>query len=647
MKKGGLRSPSIPGCDPGRSGSPRRSAGAALMGSGMPKARVLAVDDQRYFRELIEGVLTGEGYEVRTVSGGEEALHVLEREDFDVIVTDLMMPGVDGSELLRTVKERRPEQEVIIVSGVVDVKSAVEAMTQGAADYILKPFDRRTVKHAIEGVLQRRRLRDEHSRLVAENLEYMEVLALYERAVGLFSTLSIEPLAERLVEGVCLETRAQGGVLWVVKSQGDSHLELVGVRGLIRVEEESVELAVNQLGPAFAPLLEEGLSILQPWERGESGSTALYLPLQAAGELVGILRLSDKLEGAEFDERDRAAGEKFARLGAIAVWNALRFRSLERRSFRDPTTKAYTHAYFEDAVRNEIQKANRFGHHFSIVRVDVGAIGELGRETTQSQLARWLEDVVHHVGQALRTADLLAVESETRFCVLLPETDTLGSAVLKHRICEIIRGSGVLDDLESGRAAELTLAAATYPTDGTQLEALDRVLDRRLQAHRDSLVQRLDLEGKTFKQSVDALIDQAEPARPELPGQITEFLLEEVQRRRADRGLLVVQPGAGLLPLVKEHLARLSGSEIETDIVVLCDTDEDGVSGAPATWVPSGSAGGERPFLLYYGEGPAYALVTQEQQQDAWLPLFHSDDRRLVEHLAFQLQRDLGIPLGL
>ena len=158
----------------------------------MPKARVLAVDDQRYFRELIEGLLTDEGYEVVTASSGEEALHVFEREDFDIIVTDLVMPGIDGAELVQRIKERRPEQAIVMVTGVVDVKTAVAAMKEGATDYILKPFDRKALSVSLEKILKRRRLHEEHSRLMAENLEYMGVLSLYERAASLFSTLSLE-----------------------------------------------------------------------------------------------------------------------------------------------------------------------------------------------------------------------------------------------------------------------------------------------------------------------------------------------------------------------------------------------------------------------------------------------------------------------
>ena len=104
-----------------------------------------------------------------------------------------------------------------MVTSVGDVKTAVEAMKLGATDYLLKPIDRSALLRALEGILQRRRMREEHARLMAENLEFMGVFSLYERALGLHATLSLEPLADRIVEGLCLETHAQGGVLWIAR----------------------------------------------------------------------------------------------------------------------------------------------------------------------------------------------------------------------------------------------------------------------------------------------------------------------------------------------------------------------------------------------------------------------------------------------
>ncbi|MHC4934070.1 MAG: response regulator, partial [Planctomycetota bacterium] len=156
----------------------------------MPKGRILAVDDQRYFRELIEGTLAERGFEVRTASSGDEALELLEQSVFDVVITDLVMPVMNGTELVQRVKERDPEQDIVVVTGVVDVKSAVDAMRLGATDYLLKPYDRDMLVASLESILQRRRLSAERDRLLAENIEYLGERSLFARALGLFSLCS-------------------------------------------------------------------------------------------------------------------------------------------------------------------------------------------------------------------------------------------------------------------------------------------------------------------------------------------------------------------------------------------------------------------------------------------------------------------------
>ena len=78
--------------------------------------RILAVDDQRYFRELLEGMLTDVGFSVETAASGEEALQILDREPFDVIVTDLVMPGMSGTELVQELRTRKPGIKAVFMS---------------------------------------------------------------------------------------------------------------------------------------------------------------------------------------------------------------------------------------------------------------------------------------------------------------------------------------------------------------------------------------------------------------------------------------------------------------------------------------------------------------------------------------------------
>jgi len=610
----------------------------------MPKARVLAVDDQRYFRELIEGLLCDEGYEVQTASSGEEALHILEREDFDIVLTDLVMPGIDGSELVARIKERLPDQEIVMVTGVVDVKTAVDAMKQGATDYILKPFDRKTLVRSLEKILQRRRLSVEHEQLMAENLEYMSVLSLYERAAALFSTLSLEPLAERLVEGLCLETKAQGGVLWIARDLGAESLRLAAARGLIRVEEEPETLDAARLGGEFAPVLEGERSFVAKISRGGNETEALCVPLRKGTELVGFCRLSDKLDGAAFDDRDRAAAEKFVDFGAQALDNALRFHGLERRSFRDPTTKAYTRAYFEDVVRNEIQKAGRFGHRFSLIHVHVDGLNEFRRTKTETDFARFLEDIVQTAGSALRSTDLLATLDVNRTAILLPETDGLGAAVLKQRVREVIEESGLLVSDDGRVCPKLLLATATYPTDGTQLDALDRTLDERLVDSRESRIGREVSEGQPLSAALDLIAREGKRLPGATGADITRFLLDEIGRRPRDRGLVFLSPGEGLMPAVHSGLEQLDGQEVRSELILVGEKGDGADWDLPLTWVTPGRLPGDRALVRSYGDGPAYAFVASSSGDGS---VCHTSDRGLVEHLVFQLQRDLGIPLGL
>ncbi len=605
----------------------------------MAKARILAVDDQRYFRVFLEDLLVQQGFEVRTAGSGEEALHLLEREAFDVVVTDLVMPGVSGAELVERVKARWPDQDLVVVTSVGDVRTAVDAMRTGASDYLLKPLDPTLLERSLDAILQRRRLRHEHAALMAENLEYLGVLSLYERTLALFSTLAIEPLADRIVEGLCLEMRAQGGIAWLARADDPGRLRLAAARGLVRVDREAEEIALDATPAELAPLHRPEAT---PFAIDVGGASALVVPLRHEGRVLGFVRVTDKLAGAAFEARDRAVAERFAAPAAVAVSNALRFRALEHRSFRDPVTRAYTFAFFEDVVRNEIRKAGRFGRSFSLLELELAGFAQFRRERTDAELSAWLERFAFQVGRVLRTTDLLASASEDRFAVLLPETDALGAAVLKRRLREVVQRAD-LSGSPGELAPRLHVSAASYPVDGTQLDDLRRMLAARLLEDRESVVH--ELEGKPFPLVLDALAAKGQPLGAEALEQVLRFVLGEVERRAHERGLLCVAPGRGLAALVREEVSRFDPSHTRTELVLVTDEPAAAHAGAPVSCIAPSQIGTRRPFVVYYAEGPGYALVGEPNSGRGPALLFQTSDRVTVEHLAFQLQRALGVPI--
>jgi nitrogen regulation protein NR(I) len=111
--------------------------------------RVLVVDDEPNLRRVLSATLQREGYEVTLCADGEEALAALERDGADVIVTDLVMPKIDGLTLLRKVVARHPDVPVIVITAHGRIDSAVEAMKAGAFDFVSKPFEQGDLKRII------------------------------------------------------------------------------------------------------------------------------------------------------------------------------------------------------------------------------------------------------------------------------------------------------------------------------------------------------------------------------------------------------------------------------------------------------------------------------------------------------------------
>ena len=106
----------------------------------MSKGKILVVDDEDIVRTSCSRTLSPEGYEVRLAKNGVEGLKMASEERFDLVLTDLKMPDMDGIEVLRIIREKWPETAVIIVTGYQTVDTAVKAIKLGAYDYIEKPF---------------------------------------------------------------------------------------------------------------------------------------------------------------------------------------------------------------------------------------------------------------------------------------------------------------------------------------------------------------------------------------------------------------------------------------------------------------------------------------------------------------------------
>jgi DNA-binding NtrC family response regulator len=133
--------------------------------------RVLVVDDEKEIQNLLHKLLTKEGYEVDVATLPEEAIKKIEAENYDVVLLDLMLPGVKGTEIIQEIKRRRPNCAVIIMTAFGTIPSSVEAIRKGAFDYIEKPFKKGEIQYAVRNAMEHQRLKKRFGKRANEVLK--------------------------------------------------------------------------------------------------------------------------------------------------------------------------------------------------------------------------------------------------------------------------------------------------------------------------------------------------------------------------------------------------------------------------------------------------------------------------------------------
>ena len=156
--------------------------------------RILIIDDEEVLRDVLQAVLQREGFDVALAATAEEGLAIVETDEIDLVVLDIMLPGMDGHEALRNIKETNPALPVIIVTAYSSIDGAILAMKNGAYHYIPKPFKNEEVIITVNKALEQRRLARENERLKAELQErysFANIIGKSETMRKVFETIRL------------------------------------------------------------------------------------------------------------------------------------------------------------------------------------------------------------------------------------------------------------------------------------------------------------------------------------------------------------------------------------------------------------------------------------------------------------------------
>ena len=290
----------------------------------------MVVDDEPELRATLCETLNDIGYATVGCASGAEALQVLQTQDFDLLLTDLMMPGMDGIELLRSGLALDPHLVGIVMTGHGTVQTAVEAMKLGAFDYVLKPFKLQAVMPVITRGMELRRLR-------MENVQLRETVAIHELTQALALTVDLGTILNKAADAAVQQGADEVSIMLLDPGVGDQFTIAV-VRGRAREHLVGARIPINEGIAGWVARQREPLTLrgmvndprFAPSRPRWDIVSAVSIPMLAGGKFVGVFNVNATNARRPFTLGQVKALSLLAGTTAIAIDNSLLFASLDR-----------------------------------------------------------------------------------------------------------------------------------------------------------------------------------------------------------------------------------------------------------------------------------------------------------------------------
>ncbi|HMI31971.1 MAG TPA: ATP-binding protein [Candidatus Limnocylindrales bacterium] len=346
--------------EPERSAAPEdgRSRAPALAEAPRPQPRILVVDDEPHVVQIFQDLLAQRGYEVVSSMNGDDAIVKVTTGNFDLVLTDINLPGVDGLEVVRAAKAADKDTCVILITGYASTTTAIDALRQGAYDYITKPFDLWETAKAIERGLESRFLVIENRRLVTSleeanrELQHHEqilsrmvkeatqrITALYEAGKEISTSLSRQATLQVIVNQVTKLAGAEASLMFLYDTETGEYIAEAGGG----VSQENLKnyrfgsgeglhgQAVRNASPVRAAHVAETVGV-EAFLSELEVTSALVIPLLTNENVLGTITALRR-GGRPFSADDQEVLTMFASQASIAVTNAIlyeRTKELDR-----------------------------------------------------------------------------------------------------------------------------------------------------------------------------------------------------------------------------------------------------------------------------------------------------------------------------
>ena len=258
----------------------------------VPLARILIIDDEAASMRALCDTLRDHGYQTTGLTSGEEALRALGESQFDLLLTDLMMPEMDGVALLAAALKIDPQLVGVLMTGRGTIETAVQAMKAGALDYVLKPIKLTALLPVVARAVSVRRLR-------LENMELRDTVAIHELNQAIAHTLDAKVLLDKIVDAALAQFEADEASIMLLLEDGQT-LYVAAVRGEQRAALLGSRLTIGEgiagrVAERLEPLVLQGEvkdPCLAPSHPRAEIKSALSMPMITRSKLIGVLNVN-------------------------------------------------------------------------------------------------------------------------------------------------------------------------------------------------------------------------------------------------------------------------------------------------------------------------------------------------------------------
>ncbi|MBK9519744.1 MAG: diguanylate cyclase [Anaeromyxobacter sp.] len=424
---------------------------------------VLLVDDERFARTVYSDYLRAAGYEVEVAADAEAALGILGRRRFDVLLTDVILPGSSGLDLLSSAKQLDPNLEVVVITALDKVDPAVRAMKSGASDYLVKPVTPEALQHAVQRSLSTRAL-------LAENMSLRAHLKLFETCQRLAATLDRDRLVPMALAAVVSETAGTASLLAEISSDGSWVLS-----GAHWLEYQAAATALTAVRDALPALADRGVATVTLPDVSWPGDAthALCLPvLDEAGLIGAAISLvtappsSDRLASATF----------LCRHLGLALRNLGRLKQVEHLAYLDDLTRLYNTRYLDVVLDRELAS----GRPFTLLFMDVDHFKAVNDQHGHLSGSRLLVEVARMLRSCVRDEDVLVRYGGDEYVVLLVGIDSGGGLKVAERIRRAIEDHRFLSREATPVRITASIGLASYPEHAAGKSEIIDLADRAM-----------------------------------------------------------------------------------------------------------------------------------------------------------------------